>query len=375
MTLRRMAKVLIFVAAALVLFTAAALVGYRALTRTIHTRLLAALGPDAAVDGIEIGLRDVTVKNLRIQRKGERDPLTVERIVVTPSLRSLPTGQIRLSSVQLEGPAVVITVQPNGRVQLPLGLPPSQAGTAGGAQTTQVAISQVGVHNGRIDLIDRTVSGPPVRLRLEKVRASVQELAVPLTPGKSPLEFEGVLRGRQGDGRVRLSGWVEPITQDASVKATLRSIDLTLFTPYLLKAQEARVERGRLDMDLDFQVHRGKVNAPGKASLSDLQLSSAPGLLNSFMGLPRQGILNLLKNREGTIEIAFRVEGDLSDPHFKLQQSFVKAIASGLAEQLGVSVKGVGGGIVGLGKKGAEALGDTAQQLGGGLKRLFDRGR
>lgn len=375
MTLKRITKILIFVAAALVLFTAAALVGYRALTRTIHTRLLAALGPDAAVDGIEIGLRDVTVKNLRIQRKGERDPLTVERIVITPSLRSLPTGQIRLSSIELEGPAVVITVQPNGRVQLPLGLPPPQAGTAGGAQTTQVAISQVGVHNGRIDLIDRTVPGSPVRLRLEKVRANVQELTIPLTPGKSPLEFEGVLRGRQGDGRVRLSGWVEPITQDASVKATLRSIDLTLFTPYLLKAQEARVDRGRLDMDLDFQVRRRKIDAPGKVALADLQLHSTPGLLNSFMGLPRQGILNLLKNREGTIEIAFRVEGDLSDPHFKLQQSFVKAIVSGLAEQLGVSVKGVGGGVVGLGKKGAEALGDTAQQLGGGLKRLFDRGR
>ncbi len=375
MTLKRITKILILVAAALVLFTAAALVGYRALTRTIHTRLLAALGPDAAVDGIEIGLRDVTVKNLRIQRKGQRDPLTVERIVVTPSLRSLPTGQIRLSSVELEGPAVVITVQPNGRVQLPLGLPPPQAGTAGGARTTQVAISQVGVHNGRIDLIDRTVSGPPVRLRLEKVRASVHELAVPLTPGKSPLEFEAVIHGKEGDGRVRLSGWVEPITQDASVKATLRSIDLTPFTPYLIQVKEARVDRGRLDMDLDFQVHRGKVNAPGKAILSDLQLSSAPGPLNNFMGLPRQGVLDLLKRRDGKIELAFRVEGDLSDPHFQVQRSFIDAMTAGLAEQLGISVKGVGGGVVGLGNKGAEALGEAAQQLGGGLKRLFEGGR
>jgi hypothetical protein len=36
-------------------------------------------------------------------------------------------------------------------------------------------------------------------------------------------------------------------------------------------------------------------------------------------------------------------------------------MATGLAEQLGVSVKGVGSGVVGLGKKGAEAVGDTAQ--------------
>jgi hypothetical protein len=236
-----------------------------------------------------------------------------------------------------------------------------------------VAIAQVLVHDGQIDLIDRTVPSGPVRLRLEKVGASVAELAVPLAAGKSPLEFEGVLRGRQANGRVKLSGWVEPITQDVSVKATLRSIDLTLFTPYMLQVEEAEVDRGRLDMDLDFQVRQRKVHAPGKAILSDLQLRSGPGVVSTFMGVPRQGVVNLLKNREGKIELTFRVEGDLSDPRFHLQQSFATAMATGLAEQLGVSVKGVGGGIVGLGQKGAGALGDTAQQLGKGLKGLFER--
>jgi hypothetical protein len=260
------------------------------------------------VDGVEVGLRHVTVNNLRITRKGVSAPLTVHRIVVTPSLRSLPTGRIRLSSVELERPEVVIAIWPNGSVELPLPLPAPGAGEAGGGQGPQVAISQVRVHDGVIDLTDLTVPRRPVRIRLEKVEAGVKELAVPLAPGKSPLEFEGVLRGRQADGWVRLSGWIEPITQDASVKATLRSIDLTLFTPYLLRVQEAKVDRGRLDMDLDFQVRRRKVHAPGKVTISDLQLRSTPGLLNSFMGVPRQGVVNLLKSRDGKIELAFLVK-------------------------------------------------------------------
>jgi hypothetical protein len=159
------------------------------------------------------------------------------------------------------------------------------------------------------------------------------------------------------------------------VTTTLRSIDLTPFTPYLLRVQEAEVDRGRLDMDLDFQVRQRKVRAPGKAIFSDLHLLAGPGVVSTFMGLPRQGVVNLLKSGEGKIELTFRVEGDLNDPRFQLQQSFVTAMASGLAEQLGVSVKGIGGGVVGLGKKGAEAVGDTAQQLGKGLKRLFDGGQ
>ena len=300
--------------------------------------------------------------------------MTVHRIVVTPSLRSLPTGRIRLSSVELERPEVVIAIRPNGSVELHLALPAPAQGTPRGCRVAQVAISEVLVHDGRIELIDRTVRGPPVRLRLEQVQAKVQQLAVPLAPGKSPLEFEGVLRGRQADGRVRLSGWVEPITQDASVKATPRSIDLTLLTPYLLKVQEAKLERGHLDMDLDFQVRRRKVHAPGKAILSDLQLRAGPGVGSTFMGVPRQGVVNLLKSRDGEIKLAFLVEGDLNDPRFQLQQSFATAMATGLAEQLGVSVKGIGGGIVGLGQKGTGALGDIAQQLGKGLKGLFERG-
>ena len=375
MTVSRMAKVLISVAAGLVLFTAAAIVGYRSLTRTIHIRLLAGLGPGAAVDGVEIGLRDVTVKNLRIKGKDGPDPLTVERMIVTPSLRSLATDQIRLSGVELYRPAAVITLKPNGKVELPLGLAVPDRVAGEGGRATRVAIAQVRLHEGQLDLIDRTVPGPPVRLRVEKVEASVQQLAVPLTSGRSPLEFEGIIRGRKADGRVRISGWVELATQDASLKATLRSIDLTLLSPYLLTVHEAKVERGYLDMDLDFQIRQRRVNAPGKATLADLQLSSTPGMLNSFMGMPRQGVVNLLKTREGRIELAFRVEGDLGDPHFQLQRSFVTAMTMGLAEQLGVSVKGVGGGVVGLGKKGAEGLGDAAQQLGGGLKRLFDKGR
>ena len=375
MILSRMAKGFIFLAAGLMLFCVVALVGYRVLTRMIHTCLLAVLGPEATVDGMEVGLRHVALNNLRITRKGVPAPLTVHRIVVTPSLRSLPTGQIRLSSVEVERPEAVIAIRPNGSMELPLALPAPAQGTPGGCRVAQVAISEVLVHDGRIELIDRTVRGPPVRLRLEQVQAKVQQLAVPLAPGKSPLEFEGVLRGKKVDGRVRLSGWVDPTTQDASVKATLRSIDLTLLGPYLLTVQEAKVERGRLDMDLDFQVRQRKVNAPGKATIADLELKSPPGVVNAFLGLPRQGILNMLKTREGKIEIAFRVEGDLSDPRFQLQQSFATAMASGLAEQLGVSVKGVASGVITLGRKGAEGVGDVAKQLGGGVKRLLEGGR
>ncbi len=371
--MRLRSKILIVAAAAIVVFAAAGLVGYRVLTRTIQMHLLAALGPEAEVTSIEVGLRDVTVNNLRIRGTGGPDPLVLERIVVWPSLKSLLTDQVRLSKIELERPAALVTIRRDGSVQLPLGLPANGTGMAAGGQAVQVAIAQVQVHDGRIDLIDQTVPGPPVRLRVEHVNASLMDLSIPLKTERSRLEFEGVIRGRQAEGRVRISGWVEPVTQSASAKATLRSIDLTLLAPYLLKVQEATVEHGTLDMDLDFQVRQRRVNAPGMATLRDLQLGSSPGVLNTFLGLPRQAVVNLLKTQEGKIEIAFVVEGDLSDPKFSLQRSLVVALAQGLAEQLGVSLTGVGSGVVELGKKGTEALGGAAKGLAQGLKGLFEK--
>src|SRR3989304_5265283 len=97
MTMSRMTKILISLGVCLVLFTGAAIVGYRFLTRTIQTRVLAALGPEAVMDGVEVGPRTVTIKNLRIKGKGKggHDLLTVERVVVTPGLRGLAPGQTR----------------------------------------------------------------------------------------------------------------------------------------------------------------------------------------------------------------------------------------------------------------------------------------
>ncbi len=371
--MRRRSKILLSLAGAVAFFAGAALVGYRVLTRTIETRLVAALGPEARVGSVAVGLRDVTVTALRIQGKGGLDPLGVGRIVVTPSLRSFFTDQIEISKIEFETPAVVVTIRPNGAVEFPLGVPAPGPGMEGTGQTVQVAISQIRVRDGRIDLVDQTVPGPPVHLRLERVEASLERLSIPAKPGKSPLDFQGMVRGRQTEGRVQITGWIEAMTQSASAKTSLRSIDLTLLAPYLLKVQEATVERGTLDMDVAFEVRQRKVNAPGKATLADLQLGSTRGLLNTFIGLPRQRIVNLLKTREGKIEIEFLVEGDLSDPRFSLQRSLVVAIATGLAEQVGVSLTGVGSGVVELGGKGAEALGGAAKGLGRGLKGVFEK--
>lgn len=60
----------------------------------------------------------------------------------------------------------------------------------------------------------------------------------------------------------------------------------------------------------------------------------------------------------------------MNNPQFTLNEAFATRVASSLAETLGVSIRGVAEGMGGLGRKGAEAVGETAKGLGGTLQQL-----
>jgi hypothetical protein len=98
-------------------------------------------------------------------------------------------------------------------------------------------------------------------------------------------------------------------------------------------------------------VQAQRLNAPGRVTLTGLELAPAPGPLGTFAGVPRAAVLAAMA-RNGRIEVAFTLEGRLDDPAFSLNESLATRIAGGLAESLGVSlggvVEGVGSVIKGL---------------------------
>ena len=115
--------------------------------------------------------------------------------------------------------------------------------------------------------------------------------------------------------------------------------------------QRGIFKRGTLDLALDARVKNQRLNAPGRLTLTDLELDSPGGVLSTFAGVPRQAVLAALE-RDGRIELAFTLEGQLDDPKFSLNELFAARFAVGLAEKLGVSLggllQGVGSMIKGL---------------------------
>ena len=362
--------------AALLLVIGGAVVGFRLAAGLLKGKVVEALGPGSEIKDLRVGWSGVVVEGLRI--KGPQgwpaaDTLRAERVTIAPSLLSLLSERIRLRSITVVKPYLSVWRTRDGtlRVVPTLLTEPMDRQAAAGPPARTVTIARVTLQEGVMELFDATVSQPPLKIRLEQIQATVRDVVAPTLSGKSQFDLTGVVKGIQRDGRVHVSGWAEVSSKDSSVKTELRSVDLVALQPYLTPAAEARVQRGALDLDLHSEVRQSRLRAPGKVVISDLEFAPARGAADTFMGVPRAAVVTFLKNKGNTIEVNFVIEGDVSNPRFALNEAFATRIASTLAENLGVSIRGVVEGVGSLGQKGVEAAGEAAKGVGGALEQLL----
>lgn len=367
----------LIILAAIVLLVVGAIVGFQAAVGLLKGKVVEALGPDSEVKELRVRWSAVELDGLRIKaRQGwpTADTLRADRVVIVPSLRSLLSGRIQVSSITVVRPYLSALRTRDGKLQVVPSLlagAASEGKAAAGPPAQSVTISRITLEDGVVELFDATVAQPPLKIRLEKIQAAMRDVVAPALTGKSRFDLAALVKGLQRDGRATVSGWVEVASKDSAVKLQLRSVDLVLLQPYLTQATETRVQRGALDLDLDSEVKQNRLRAPGKVVISDLEFTPTRGVLDTFMGVPRAAVVNFLKNRENKIAINFILEGDINNPRFALNEAFATRLATGLAENLGVSIRGVAEGVGTLGQKGLEAAGEAAKGVGGALQQIF----
>lgn len=364
----------LLIAAAIVATLAALLVGgYQLALRQLQSRIVAALGPRASIGEIRAGLAGIDVIDLRVRGAPGwpvDDELRARRVYVQPDLRSLFGGRWRVASVRIEdaylsalrtrdgkthvlpalleapGKPPVPPVPPRSRSDNPRPGPGSPEPAA-----PSVEIGRIELDGSRLEFFDATVRQPPLRLRAEQLAATATHVVLPALDEPFELKLDGVFKGPQRDGRISLSGRYTASTHDADIGMRFAGVDLLALQPYLLKVAESGVRRGALDLELHATVQRNHLRAPGKLTLSNLELGSGDGPLGTFAGVPRKAVLAAMTEK-GKLDVKFVLEGRLDDPSFSLNENLATRVASGLAESLGVSlsgvVKGLGGVVRGL---------------------------
>lgn len=346
---------------------AVAFIGLRIATETLKNQVQQALGPESEVGELLVRWSGIELHNIRVRApKGwpAPDTLRAERIVIKPDLIGLFSERVHVPRITVHKPYISVLRTRKGKMRILPSMLEKAANKqeAGKNLTPAVTIGNVIVHGGVLEFFDATVRRPAHKTRLENVEASVDNLHVPSLSGRTGLRLDGVVKGVRRNGTLSIAGWSNMATRDSEIRTVLRGVDLIALQPYLIKAAEAGVRRGTLDLDLNSTVRANRLHAPGKATLANLELSSSGSPFATFMGVPRQAVVASLKNRDGRIRIDFTLEGNLDDPKFSLNENFALRMGAAVAQGLGISLEGL-----------TRGVGGAAEGVGNAVKKLFGR--
>ncbi|GFE61050.1 DUF748 domain-containing protein [Geobacter sp. AOG2] len=341
--------------------------GYAHLTTLVQSRLKSMVGDGLTLGKVTARWNRVELDNVRIARHGGpgrfADRLTVERIVIRPSLLSLLSGRLDISEIVLEKPWLLLEIAPDGslvKILQPRKEPPSRSSPA----SLPVRINTLKINNGSLDLLDRHISrrggvglsNPREQYHLvtfQSIAFSADFLTMPASKRASPVRLDVACKG---GGTLSVRGEITPKGLDTHLKLELAGLDITKFRPYFLKKGDLGVASGKLSASSTITIENRRLNAPGTLRLSNLAFanSGAKGLL---MGVPAWAFIKFLSDNKDELQVDFSLSGSLDDPHFAVRQTLVDQVATALASKIGISsVTSIGKGIIDMGEKGIKKI-------------------
>lgn len=340
--------------------------------KTLKNKVEQALGPYGEVKEIRVSLTAVEVVGIRIRAPEDagkhgtwpvQDQLRAERILIVPALRDLLSANVVLHSIRVEGAYLSMLRGKDGRMRVLPSLLEKPAIADKNSSAPPVSIGKIELVDSVVEFFDATVRQPPLKIRLEQINATVENLHLPDLNGQSKIAVEGVLKGVQRDGKISISGPIELASKESELTTRLRGVDLVALQPYLIKAAETGVRKGALDLDLKSTVHKGALHAPGTLTLSGLELASSGG--GTFMGMPRNAVVSMMKGKNDQIAIKFALDGNINDPHFSLNENLMTRVGSSMAGTLGISIEGLAKGVGGAGSGIAKGVSESVGKLFG----------
>lgn len=271
--------------------------------------------------------------------------------------------QLHVQQTSLSDYFARVIVQASGRINLqdltrpsttaqPAPTPASPViGSAPLPPPADIRFGPITVVNGRVDFSDYFIR-PNYSASLSQLTGtlgSFQNAAPTATPAShlADLTLQGYA---QGQAPVHITGQLNPLSTplELNIRATASDLDLPPLTPYSLKYVGHGIERGKLSMDVSYNIdNSGHLQASNRIVLNQLSLgprdseSQAPNL-------PVGLALALLADRNGNIQVDLPISGSINDPDFHLGgiivRLFINLIGKALTSPFTLLAHALGGG-------------------------------
>jgi hypothetical protein len=182
----------------------------------------------------------------------------------------------------------------------------------GGSALPKITINTMTISNATVQFTDRSVQPP--------VKTSVEEISGTLT-GISSEELNRAdvhLTAKAArTGPIEITGKLNPMSTNAptDLRVSLANVDLVPTSPYAGKFLGYKLNRGKLGLQVQYEVSQRKLNAKNVVVLDQFTLGERVDSPDAVK-LPIRLAIALLKDRNGKIELDVPVEGNLDDPQF-----------------------------------------------------------
>ncbi|GAU06062.1 DUF748 domain-containing protein [Burkholderia stabilis] len=173
---------------------------------------------------------------------------------------------------------------------------------------------QLVLQSGRVTYTDNFIK-PNYTANLVAINGTVGAFGTDSTTS-APVDVAANLAG---NGPISIKGSVNPLIEKPALDltATAHDIELTNLTPYSAKYAGYPITKGKLNVDLHYQLANDQLSANNHIFID--QLTFGDRVENdTATKLPVKLAISLLKNTRGQIDVNLPVSGSLSNPEFSV---------------------------------------------------------
>jgi len=223
-----------------------------------------------------------------------------------------------------DGVLNLTTIRPDKAPAAPPAVPetPPAPPENAAAKSFTTTIGRITVSGGQLDFLDRQVE-PVFGASLADFSGSISDLSS-MEESSAEVKFVGKL---DQQAPMLISGRINPLRKDLLVdlKVDFTDINLSPMSPYGGKYIGYKIDKGKLNLDLKYDIANRKLNSQNKVFLDQFTLGQtveSPDAAN----LPVRLALALLRDRKGGITLDLPVEGSLDDPSFRIGKVVIQVL-------------------------------------------------
>lgn len=190
----------------------------------------------------------------------------------------------------------------------------SKSSNSGNGKPMGIRIGGVKINNGSANFADLTLR-PDFATAIQQLGGEIGTI-----DNRNPTPASVDVKGKVDKyAPVTIKGSLNPFSplEKLDIATSFKRVELTTLTPYSGKFAGYRIRKGRLNLDLHYQITQGKLKADNKVLVEHLQLGEKVDSPDA-VDLPVKLAIALLKDANGNIDIQLPVEGDLNNPQFSV---------------------------------------------------------